>query len=70
MKCLYSIHEEEKRARLVSNESGWLPGSSPEKAMDILHEYAKTLVTYAGLNRFHMPADTYAQLMKMEVNMS
>lgn len=70
MMCIYQIYEDEKKRRLVSSESTWFAGATPEKAMSILHEFAKTIVTYAGLNRFFMPGDIYSQLVKIEVQMT
>eukprot|EP01127_Copromyxa_protea_P018780 TRINITY_DN5981_c0_g1_i1.p1 TRINITY_DN5981_c0_g1~~TRINITY_DN5981_c0_g1_i1.p1 ORF type:complete len:830 (-),score=190.91 TRINITY_DN5981_c0_g1_i1:158-2584(-) len=70
MKCIYQIYEDEKRRQMSAIDSGWFPGSAPERAMEVLREFSKTIVTYAGLNRFHMPSDTYALLMKIEVQMT
>ena len=70
MMCLYKIYEEEKRRRLVNYDSAWNSREGPEQSMSELHECAKNVVTYVGLNQFHMPGDTYAQLVKLEVQMT
>eukprot|EP01126_Amoeba_proteus_P040694 TRINITY_DN4354_c0_g1_i8.p2 TRINITY_DN4354_c0_g1~~TRINITY_DN4354_c0_g1_i8.p2 ORF type:complete len:132 (+),score=32.27 TRINITY_DN4354_c0_g1_i8:654-1049(+) len=68
MVCIHQAYEDEKRRRLINQESNW--SSSPDNAMAGLKEFAKTVVTYAGLNQFHMPGDTYAQLVRLEVQMT
>jgi len=71
MSCLYKLYEQYKSTMPISMTPG---GSSAdararEQYLNMLRNEAKAIITFAGMNQYQMPSDTYAKLLHIEVYM-